>query len=186
MKRSPLHPISKKQIKAIQTLRRGLKMSDDDYKSMLAGYNVTSCTELVNDLASDLISKLGKLVPSDDWRQSGKYYGTGERGGQRHLTQLQADRIDVLEKMLSWERSSTVSFVIRQLGAVKCVSMLMNYEAVKVITGMQKVLSTNMASAEGRSTANRKKEFYDIINMATNNQLKEIYEAKYNTAAERN
>src|ERR1035437_8076532 len=148
LKRSKSTRISKGQIKAIQTLKHKLGLADDTYKSMLGGYGHESCTEFSNGEAGDLIRKLSSLLPMDNWRESGKSYGTGERGGQRHLTQLQAERIDMLEKLLGWQRSSTVAFVIRQLGAIKGVAMLMNYEAVKVIIGMQRVLAYDLAKAE--------------------------------------
>lgn len=184
MKRSKTAVISKRQIKAIRTLKHKLGLADDTYKSMLLGYGHESCTEFSNGEAGDLIRKLSDLLPKDSWRESGKSYGTGDRGGQRHLTQLQAERIDFLQNLLGWERSSTVAFVIRQLGAIKGVAMLMNYEAVKVITGMQRVLAFDLAKAEtGESVCDQKlkrgnvqKAFYESINNSTNKQLQELYE----------
>jgi hypothetical protein len=167
-----------------------MNLSDDNYKSILAGFGVESCTALGSFQATGLISKLSKLVPAVK-KSPKKYYGTGERGEQHHLTQLQAERIEVLEKMLNWERSSTVTFIIKQVGAVKCVSMLMNYEAVKVITGMQRVLAFDMAKSAKGNTGSywnervNQKEFFETINNSTNNELKEANEKRYNNTAER-
>lgn len=196
MKRSKNARISKGQIKAIQTLKHKLGLADDTYKSMLAGFGHESCTEFSNGEAGDLIRKLSALLPKDNWRESGKSYGTGARGGQRHLTQLQAERIDLLEKLLGWQRSSTVAFVIRQLGAIKGVAMLMNYEAVKVVTGMQRVLAFDMMKVEENFSGPdrrllqggagiRQKEFYESINNSTNKQLQELYENNNIKTAER-
>ena len=141
-------------------------------------------------------------MPNDNWRESGKYYGTGERGRQHNLTQLQAERIVLMERLLSWQRSTTVAFVIRQLGAIKGISMLMNYEAVKVITGMQKIFAGNLVGAEKTRSAesgsgedrsegnkssyrNKIKDYYGTINKSTNKQLQELYERSNNSTAER-
>ncbi len=172
--------ITKKQIKAIKTISKIVFSNDDEYRAALSGYGVKSCTEmtftqagvLINDLTNLADSKThsGRVrpssagVPSPSVQKQKKYYGSGKRGYKRHLTKLQAERIKILEGLLKWNKDTTVKFIGKQTKNLSSVEMLMNWQAVKVIIGMQRILSINS------------KIEYSVINDTKNYNLRGICE----------
>jgi hypothetical protein len=159
--------ITKNQIKAVRTLASRIFPSDDDYRSMLATMNVTSTKDLSFAQAKILIGKLAEIAKKKNCHSrmplSGiqkKYYGTGKCGQQRHLTAAQAERIEILVEALSWNDARLRGFLKRQLNKNTAIQMLMNYEAVKVIVGLEKILSDG------------NREYYLKINKLNNEQLK--------------
>ena len=153
------------QVKTIRTLISSLNLSDDIYRDMLAQYQVKSCKELFKNEATDLISALSKLARRQGIKnKKRKPYGTGERGAERHLTDEQAERIEILRLLNGWDNMRLNGFLYRQTGELRAVQMLMNYQATKVITGMTKVFA-------GTSRRN-----FLELNNHTNRQLKDLYE----------
>lgn len=168
------------QIKKIHTvksilMKKGI-MSEDDHRSALAGYGVESSKDLSYFQAHNYMESLEKLIPETErlTHKNGtagtqsrptrrkRYEGKGERGRQRHLTPLQAERIRILEDLLGWNSVSVQRFIYKQIGKLKGVEMLMNYEAGKVIVGMQRVLAFNT------------KVEYGKLNNCINGRLKEF------------
>lgn len=161
---------TKKQITVIKALSSKIYDDDKDYRFALSGYGVDSCKKLSITQASDFISKLS-LHNSSKTQQpavltptagTAVYKGTGKRGRQRHLTAAQAERISILEKLLGWDKNRTIGFIKKQTNKNKSVEMLMNYEAGKVIVGMQMIL------------VNSDKEKYKTINAVSNKVLNSI------------
>ena len=168
-----LSGITKGQVKAIKTAQKHVFKSDEDYRFTLSqNFGVNSCTALTYYQAQDLIKRLAKLTnyntnsgsgrPTSAGVSSSNYRGRGKRGTQKHLTQLQADRITLMEKLLGWKPESTTKFIKRQTGNLTGVQMLMNWQAVKVIVGMQRILSENLGVD------------YSSINKADNETLKNL------------
>lgn len=161
------------QIKAIKTISKMIFKTDADYREMLSGYGVQSCTKLDTNQATEVIKKLSSGLKQPK-AKPGKPYGSGTARGEKrkgkssiHLTGAQAERIGMLADALGWNNTSITQFIQRQTGALKAVQMLMKYEAMKVIVGMTRVLSANL------------KIDYENLNGASNNQLTEIF--KLNT-----
>jgi len=129
---------TRKQIGYIKALCKDRFDRDDDYRDFLEKhFGVRSSLKLKTPQISQLIDLLkGK-------RQTAKYYGAGSRGSQINLTVFQAERIELLESLLGWDEKRLLGFIERQLGKKKAVQWLMNYEATKVITGLQKLWSEN-------------------------------------------
>jgi len=98
-----------------------------------------------------------------------KYYGKGRAGFQHHITPGQAERIAILEGLLGWNSVRTTGFIKRMTRENKAVQMLMNYQASKIIVGMQRILSELIATSIGD-----KKEAYKMLNEMTNNQLQAV------------
>lgn len=147
--------ITKAQVKKLRTVASKVFETDEDYRDALRFYGCDSTVLLTKDQASDFISRLeGKQPPKRS------YKGTGKRGRQQHLTPAQAERIEILESLLGWNRTRTNGFIKRQVRHFKAVEMLMNYEAVKVITGMQRII------------ANGDKDVYRTINRSSNMDLR--------------
>lgn len=152
--------ISKAQIKAVKTLANQVYHTNEDYKEALDSYGVDTCVNLSSSQASQFISKMSQSINQKE-KVKKTYFGAGSRGLQRHLTPEQAERIGILEELLGWNNIRTVNFIKRQTGKNKAVNMLANYEAVKVIVGMQRIASGG------------DKELYAKINKMNNAQLNE-------------
>ncbi len=176
------------QIKAIHTLKSKLHLDDENYRMNLSRYGVNSTTDknFSSKMAGDFIKHLSKSVASIRFSAEAekhsatgdvakkKYYGTGERGYQHHLTPMQAERISILENLLQWNESEDRSqksedsnkrllgFIFKQTGKQKAVQMLMNYEAGKVIVGMQRILAIGDQAK------------YNALNKMPNKQLKNL------------
>lgn len=97
------------------------------------------------------------------------YTASGKRGSQRFLTPGQEERIDILKGLLGWTGAGVLGFVSKQTKQNKAVRWLMNYEASKVVLGMQKVL------------ANGDTDEFKYINKLTNKQLR-----KYQSCQKKN
>mgnify|MGYP001155424868 CR=1 FL=1 len=147
--------ITKDQIKAYKTLINKLKIDKETELSMLERYKVNSCKFLSRSDAIWLIKELSKRV-----NEPKKNIGKGQRGSQMHLTDLQAERIILLQQLLGYHDAGLQSFIHRQVGKLKSVSMLMNYEASKVIVGMEKVF------------AGKNRELFLRLNKMSNAELK--------------
>jgi len=159
--------ITKNQIRAVRTLASRVFPSDDDYRSMLGTIGVESTRQLSFEQAKGIIAQLSKRVGTNPCHSERseeshpkKYYGTGKRGSQRHLTASQAERIGILADALGWDDARLHGFLKKQLNKNTAVQMLMNFEAVKVIVGLERIL------ADG----NRK--YYLQLNKMNNQQLK--------------
>jgi hypothetical protein len=149
---------TKGQLKVIHIYRRKVFGDDSEYRYWLnENFGVNSTKDLNKRDASECIQLLSGSGTHS--RRKSKYHGSGIVGYQRNLTQPQADRIEALEIMLGWTGMNTTQFIKKQIGALKDVSWLMNHEAVKVIVGMQRILS---GGDEGE---------YKRINSMTNHQL---------------
>lgn len=163
---------SKGQVKAIRTLASKIFRDDDEYHdALMSNYGVKSSKDLRYYEASEFINKLSRLAGSTPTSAGGNtspsagapsYYGKGKKGRQRNLTPAQAERIEILKNILGWNEQSVLNFIHRQTRRLKGVQMLMNWEAVKVIVGMQRILSKN-AGIE-----------YSEINSASNKELKNM------------
>lgn len=147
--------ITKDQIKAYKTLINKLKIDKETELSMLERYKVNSCKFLSRSDAIWLIKELSKRV-----NEPKKNIGKGQRGSQMHLTDLQAERIILLQKLLGYHDAGFQSFIHRQVGKLKSVSMLMNYEASKVIVGMERVF------------AGKNRQLFLSLNKMSNAELK--------------
>lgn len=162
---------TKKQVIVIKALASKIYSDDDEYRFALKSYGVDSSKKLTIEQASSFITKLSLHKKSSKTQQnpaaggtapaagSAIYTGTGKRGMQRHLTAAQGVRISILEKILGWNKNSTYDFIKKQTGKNKSVEMLMNYEAGKVIVGMQMII------------VNSDKEKYKSINAVSNKVL---------------
>jgi hypothetical protein len=146
------------QIKALKTLFRKNDLNAEDEDRILAGYGVKSCTKLTIKSASSLITKLSEGLKKPDK----KYTGKGTRGQQMHVTQLQAERIDLLQQLNGWGNQGLYKFIARQTGKNKPVQMLMNFEAVKVIVGMERVY------------AGKNRRLFLLVNKMTNAGIKAL------------
>jgi hypothetical protein len=162
-----------RQIKKIHTLKSKLSLSDEDYRQNLSVFSAETSKELSTDQASLFISNLEKTLnkinplpktTAEPGLQrpgsANKYYGKGRRGMQIHLTELQAQRINILQDLLGWNETRTTGFIKHQLNLNKAVQMLTNFEASKIIVGMQRILS------------NGDKNLYKRINCMKNSELK--------------
>ncbi len=172
---------SSAQIKAIHTLKSKLHLDEETYKTNLSRYGVKSSTDdnFSRDMATDLIKSMSKIIntnskTSPDSSTGLPSYGTGRRGYQKHLTQLQAARIEILEELLGWKGDSgeenhkrLLGFIFKQTGKQTAIQMLMNYEAGKVIVGMQRIL------------AGSDKDLYSAINKMSNTELKKLGAPKF-------
>lgn len=158
---------TKNQLTAIHTIKSKLGLSEELYVSILASYHVKSSKDLSFHEAGELISNLSvRLNGKRPIPITKKYYGKGKRDvdnpSVENLTQLQAERILVLEKKLGWSNKDTINFIRRQTGKNAAVPMLTVSDAGVVIVGMQKVLSSKIGLE------------YADINSKTNTQLREI------------
>lgn len=158
------------QIKTIHILKSKLKISHSEYESILSGYKVETSKDLLLWQASELIRNL-----SDKVSKMGFAYvkAKGKRGRERHLTPEQLSRIEVLQKLLGWDSLQLTGFLERQVKRLTDVSMIMNFEATKVIIGMQRVLSDKISS----KTKQNKNEIYSSINDLTITGLKALLKA---------
>jgi hypothetical protein len=162
------------QVKTIHTIVSRLSVDDDTYRGMLSGYGVESCKDLMKWQAGELITALSNLGKSQGIKPAPvkKVYGTGQRGQNRHLTAEQADRIEVLKQLLKWDDARLFVFIGRQTGAMRGVQMLTNYQATKVIVGMQRVLTATLNPSV--SPLSQRGEVYSIINGLPNSKLKNL------------
>jgi len=160
---------SKGQLASIHILKAKI-FSEKEYRNALMDiFGVESSKALTFYQASDFIKKLTNLADSNSHsgvaspKSAGvpSYYGKGRKGTQRHLTNAQAERIELLQNLLSWANGSVTKFIARQTKKNTAVPMLMNYQAVKVIVGMQKIYSERSNVA------------YEKLNKMSNKQLKE-------------
>jgi len=134
---------SPKQIKIIHALANKVFPDRDEYRSALSSFNATSSKDLSTEQATKLIKSMMQMVNPDTVKVNKVYKARGKRGVQAHLTQLQADRIAILIKLLKWnEPKRLTGFIERQTSKLKAVDMLANYEATRVIVGLEKILSS--------------------------------------------
>jgi hypothetical protein len=102
--RASISFITPAQVKTIHTLVSRLRVDDDTYRGMLSGYGVESCKDLMKWQAGELITALSNLGKQQGIKPAPvkKVYGTGERGKNKHLTDDQAQRIEILAMLLGW------------------------------------------------------------------------------------
>lgn len=137
--------ITTKQIKKLRALASWRFPDDELYHAWLEQqFNVESTKDLSVGQASRAI---WLLLPDE---QRGKKPGIYPQGSGRgdHLTPKQARKIGGLAADMGWDRASLVSFIRRQTGLNKSVEMLSVKEAVKVITGMERVFNYNQQSGQ--------------------------------------
>lgn len=157
--------ISKSQVKAIRTAASKLFGTCDcastalgtgslcDYHDWLAQNfdGIVSTLDLTFYQADEAIQALAKATGYETKRR--RYSGSGKKGKAADwLTPKQANKIGILAALLDWEPKRVRGFLKRQTGRLCDVQMLRNYEAQKVITGMQKVI------------AGGDQDFYRILN----------------------
>lgn len=140
-------------IKPLRTAASKAFGDDDKYHDWLSdNYGVRSTLDLHNGQAIEALKLLSKIT---GFKGGQRYYtGQGKSGKQQHLTQGQASKIAVLEKILNWQSQNhrLRGFIKRQTGKLTTVEMLMNWEASKVIVGMQRII------------AGKNKRLYDYLN----------------------
>lgn len=166
-----------KMIKILHTLASNIYSDDEERRDFLkSNYGVESFKQLRFEDASELINKwLSLSKPRSKPTSAGnppcasfRNVGKGRKGKTKMLTQLQADRIGILKDLLGWDLSAITNFISRQtkkrkyVVIIKTVSMLMNYEAVKVIIGMEKIVALNFEIN------------YQVINKYSNSELKKL------------
>lgn len=154
---------TKKQVSAFKTLISKLGIDEETEDRMIASYGVDSCKKLNVYQISELIKKLSSECPNNPPKKKTAATGKGERGKMNHLTQAQADRIMILQKLLGWHPAGLGSFIHRQTQKLKGVEMLMNFEAKDVIVGMQRVYSDG------------NKNKYLELNAMSNSQLEQLF-----------
>ncbi len=172
--------ITKRQIKTLQTLAHRIYNDEEERRDWLQeNYGCRSFTQLNMIQADELIKVWSKAlnsksetyqkenggiapaVPSPEKIKTGggirrPYVGKGKKGEQKRITEPQAERIGLLAEILGWNMDSIHKFIYRQLcmnkGFVvfKTVEMLMNYEAVKVIIGMERIAAGNLKLEYGQ------------------------------------
>lgn len=167
--------ISPGKIKALHTVFPKAGLSREDYDACLAAYGVEHTNELYDYQAAELLMDLSKRLPQEQkytrtphkthkspaLPPAGHPSGHGKKGWQLHLTQPQAERIAILGELLGWNSVSLHKFINRQLKKNAGVEMLMNYEARKIIIGMQRILAGN------------NKAIYKKLNSMNNEKLRE-------------
>lgn len=170
--------ITKRQIKALQTASRKIFSSVEERRDWLENnYGVRSFTNLSIDKADELIKKLTRIQTHTSKNGGGspppapslnRPIGKGKPGSQRHLTLGQAERIRLLGELLRWDFNGLISFIKRQINKnketviLKSVEMLMNYEAVKVIIGMEKIACVKYGFE------------YEVLNKMQNSELRDL------------
>jgi len=130
--------ITKSQVRALRTAASKVFPNDELYHDWLMNnFKVESTLELSNTQARRAIDLLAKET---GFKSKRNYYGSGIKGQKAGpLTENQAKKIGALERLLGWERKQTLGFIRRQTGKLCDVQMLRNYEAQKVIVGMQRI-----------------------------------------------
>ncbi len=160
------YAISSNQSRAIHTLKAKLGISEDNYRAILSAYKKESSKDLTSTEAGEIISNFSNRLNGKKNNLPPRYYGKGERNGKAknsNLSQLQAKRIDILEKILGWDSVRTLDFIKKQTGNNSAVQMLTMDNAGKVIVGMEKILSWN------------KRVEYGEINKLSNDQIQRKY-----------
>lgn len=162
--------INKKQIIALRTAASKV-FSDDEFREFLA-FNfdgVLSTKDLDSEQASVAITLLSNQIgytgrdATHRVSTNKRAYGIGKKGrAAGRITQAQAEKINGLCELLGWEidGKEILRFVERQTGSMKSVSWLLNYQASKVIVGMQKVIAAG------------DKALYDFLNNLTSADMK--------------
>jgi hypothetical protein len=174
--------ITKRQKVAIKTLVSKLNLTEPEEKALYAHYDKAGASELNILEAKEIITALsGEAKKRQIIFTPKKYYGKGERGSQQHITQPQAERIGILKELLGWGDAGLSNFISKQTGKLAAVQMLMNYEAVKVNTGMERVLAWKIVmpvpGSQSPGLKRKYAEIYKTINDASNKQLKTLLES---------
>jgi|GEM_PF-1547932 len=179
--------ITKKQLSAIKTLVSRLGIDADTEQGLYQEYGHGHAKKLEKWQAGTIITALSKEARKRKIVFAPKsFYGKGERGSQQHITNPQALRIGILKELLGWGDSGLSNFITKQTGKITAVQMLMNYEGVKVITGMTRAMAWKLmlektpVKSEGFEGQNRLVylECYKQLNDSTNEVLKEFYEGR--------
>lgn len=173
--------ISKGQISALQIMAAKIFADKAERVEWLkrnysqesfTGLNMFEAHKIITDWSKGLNISIGS--PKSGGRPSAapsskvKFVGKGVRGEQKRLTEPQAERIGLLAGLLKWTPATIGKFIYNQINRnsgykiYKTAEMLMNYEAVKVIVGMEKVASSNLGV-----------EFLELNRMG-NSELKEL------------
>lgn len=168
--------LSRGKVIAISILAKDVFSDDETFRIALAGYGVSSKKDLTERQGSRLIAQLhqvkgdskfkgGKRKPAQQNGGQGSYAGHGKRGSQARITFEQGERIGILKNILGWTDNGMYKFVKRQIKRDTGVEMLRNYEASKVIVGMQIVLASNILTD---SKVINKMSNTDLINNFSN------------------
>jgi len=131
--------ITKKQIRALRAAAGKVFDDDEDYHDWLANcfLGIVSTKDLSAREASQAIGLLRKSIGYE-----GNVYGSGRRGDATgFITHMQALKIRHLIAELGWGNAGKLKFIKRQTGRTCDIRMLRNYEATKVIVGLQRVLA---------------------------------------------
>lgn len=130
--------ISNGQVKRIQVLRRAVFPSDVEYRAALSAFGVDSCKKLNVIQAGELITTMQQHARKQPLRV---VYGTGKKGASnRHLTQAQAERIELLAVLGKRSQAAIFGFIKHTCQRGKPVQMLTKAEASSVIVGLQRLL----------------------------------------------
>lgn len=139
--------ITNKQIIALRTAAAKVFRDDEEYHMWLAQNfdGICSTKDLSSADARQAITLLRKTLNySASGRFSKVYTGQGKKGSAASmLTPDQAAKIGALCGLLGWHenRGRLFGFIERQTGKKCDVQMLLNYEAQKLIIGMQKLIA---------------------------------------------
>lgn len=141
--------ISKDQIKALRTAASKLWGQCDCSEAWTCQYHnwlaenfdgIASTKDLTQTQATLGISFLRKQINYQPKRST--YTGQGKRGrAAGRITPEQAQKIGALAQQLDWDDSAVRNFINRQTGQTMAVEWLREYQATKVIIGMQKILA---------------------------------------------
>lgn len=159
-----------RQKTAIHTLKSKLGLSDEQYYNILHdNFKVVSSNDLDFSQAGELITYLSNILNKGKIKPiTSKYYGKGARenqktdNGNQNLTQLQAERIEILQKTMGWEQGKLFEFIETQIHLKKGVQMLTKLEANNVIIGIERIFSW------------KKRKEYKDINKLTNAELRSL------------
>lgn len=139
------------QIKFLRSIAGKAFPDDAQYHDWLfVCFGKESTTELTIHEASEAIQLIQKQFPgTKSHTLKSDYQGYGQAGTNGNITPRQAHQVAVLECALGWTDNPArlAGFITRQTGKQSAVQMLSVKEAQKLITGLERILSTQKESA---------------------------------------
>lgn len=126
-----------KQIKLIHCCKSALRLSDEDYRAILAGYGVTSSKELSTWHAAKLQQDLEqKAAAAGVWKQGGRARRAGKRPTKVDRN-LQLQKIEALLTIGAkpWAYADALA---KRICKVELLSWVPDSELYKIITALRK------------------------------------------------
>lgn len=131
-----------KQIKLIHVVKGALKLSDDDYRAVLAGYGVDSSKDLDAVQAARMLADLeAKAAAAGVWKRGGAPKRSGKKPHNlktgRHSRQAQLQKIEALLTVggKSWAYADALALRICK---VEKLAWVPEGQLYKVITALRK------------------------------------------------